>query len=113
MAAAIGLAGCASTGFGGPPGSRRQVLGYAASRSDAIVQTMQKAEAYCRNRGGLQPQVLREETVYQGRLDERVGAAAEAFGRVATAMGNAQAGQAGAAVGSPTDYKTTVDFVCQ
>ena len=57
--------------------------------------------------------VVREETVYQGQLDEQIGATAQALGRVASAMGNAQAGQAGAAMGSPTDYKTTVEFICQ
>ena len=86
---------------------------YAASRSEAILNITREAERYCREHGGGSVRVVRENTVYQGQLDEQVGATAQAVGRVAAAMGNAQAGQVGAAIGSPTDYKTTVEFVCQ
>ena len=110
----VGVAGCATGTYSGlGRGKTAQVSTYAGDRSEAILKTNREAERYCKEHGGGFVRVVREETVYQGQLDERVGATAQALSRVASAIGNAQAGQAGAAVASPTDYKTTVEFVCQ
>ena len=89
---AVCVAGCATwSGYGGYGGRTAQLTTYAANRSEAIMNTTREVERYCREHGGGSVRVVHEETVYQGQLDEQVGAA----------------------LGSPTDYKTTVEFVCQ
>ena len=105
------LAGCATgTALRGPS---VQLSGYATTRSEAILQTNRKAEDYCRAHGHPSMRVLREETVYQGQLDEQINTTAQTAARVAAVFGSQQAGQAGAALASPTDYKTTLNFLCQ
>ena len=107
------MAGCGTAGTARYPRGQVRFTGYAADRSQSILNTTRQADDYCRTHGGGLARVTREETVYEGQFDQRVGAAATALGRVASAMGNSQAGQAGAAVASPTDYKTTIEFICQ
>ena len=58
------LAGCAA-GTAGLRGDSTQLTGYAATRSEAILQTNQKAEDYCRAHHRPVVRVLREDTVYQ------------------------------------------------
>lgn len=106
------LAGCA-TGAAGARGASVQLTSYAATRSEAIMQTTRQAEDYCRAHSRPAVRLLREETVYQGQLDEDISATAQTAAKVAAVFGSQQAGQAGTALSSPTDYKTTINFVCQ
>lgn len=110
-------AGCA-TGSGGGAyvrGKPVQLMGYAADRSESILSVTRQTEDYCRAHGG-SLRVLREETQYQGQLGEKTSLAARTVGKLASVFGGSQASQASqasAALSSSTDYKTTIEFVCQ
>ena len=56
---------------------------------------------------------LNEETIYQGRYNEDVTAGVRTAGRVAGALGSPRASAASRALSSPTDYKTTFEFLCR
>ncbi len=109
--------GCA-TGSGSGSYARQkpvQLMGYAADRSESILNITRQAEDYCRKYGS-SIRVLREETQYQGQLGEQATLAARTVSKLASVFGGSQASQAsqaGAALSSPTDYKTTIEFVCQ
>lgn len=86
-------------------------VGYSAERSDSILRANNDAQSYC----GRQKQTvvfLHQDTVYQGQYDEDVTAAARTAGRVAGALGSLKGAQAGRALSSSTDYKTTFEFSC-
>jgi len=86
--------------------------GYSADRSQSIFRADNEALEYCeRERSGVR--LLKRETTYQGQYDEDVTAAGRVAGRVAGALGSSEAANASRALSSPTDYKTTFEFLCQ
>ena len=87
-------------------------IGYSADRSRSIFRANNEAQLYCerREQGVV---LLKQETIYQGHYDEDVTTAARTAGRVAGALGSSKAAQAGQALSSPTDYKTTFEFLCR
>jgi hypothetical protein len=87
-------------------------VGYSAERSRSILRANDDAQEYCER---LEKAVLfiKQDTIYQGQYNEDVTAAARTAGRVADALGSPRTGQASRALSSPTDYKTTLEFVCK
>ena len=87
-------------------------VGYSADRSQSIFEADNDAQEYCERRGQ-EVVFLKQDTVYQGRYDEDVTAAARTAGRVAGALGSSETANASRALSSPTDYKTTYEFLCR
>jgi hypothetical protein len=87
-------------------------IGYSADRSRSILRADNEAQLYCERRD--QAVVfLKQDTIYQGHYDEEVTTAARTAGRVAGALGSPKAAAASQALSSPTDYKTTFEFLCR
>jgi len=87
-------------------------VGYSAERSGSIFRANNDAREYCeRQKRGVV--LIKEDTVYQSHFGEDVTVAARTAGRVAGALGSPKGAQAGRALSSPTDYKTTFEFVCK
>lgn len=86
--------------------------GYSADRSQSIFRANNEALEYCerRERGVT---LITQETVYQGEYDEDLTSAGRVAGRVAGALGSNEAANASRALSSPTDYKTTLEFLCE
>ena len=94
------------------PEQTLMAIGYSADRSQSIFRANDDAQAYCeRRRQGVQ--FVKQDTIYQGRYAENVTAGARTAGRVAGALGNSKAAAASGALSSPTDYKTTFEFLCK
>jgi len=87
-------------------------IGYSADRSQSIFRADNEAQLYCQHRN-LTVVSLKEDTIYQGRYDENITAGARTAGRVAGALGSSKAAAASRALSSPTDYKTTFEFLCK
>jgi hypothetical protein len=87
-------------------------IGYSAERSDSVFRANNDAQEYC-ERQKKDVVFLKQDTIYQGRYDEDVTAAARTAGRVAGALGSTKAARASRALSSPTDYKTTFEFDCR
>jgi len=94
------------------PQQTLMTIGYSADRSQSIFRADNEAQLYCQRRD-LTVVSLKEETGYQGRYDEDITAGARTAGRVAGALGSPRAAAASRALSSPTDYKTTFEFLCQ
>jgi len=87
-------------------------VGYSAERSGSILRANDDAQLFCERRK--QDIVfVKQDTVYQGHYSEDVTQAARTAGRVAGALGSSQGARAGRALSSPTDYKTTFEFLCR
>lgn len=95
-------------------GNHSIVVGDDAGTSSSILKAQRASESFCRKRGNQMVMVLREETLYQGRVDETINEAAKAASRVAMIYGGVEGAQAGRALGlgSETDYKTTIECSC-
>jgi hypothetical protein len=87
-------------------------IGYSADRSQSIFRANNEAQLYC-DRRRQTVLFVNEETIYQGRYREDVTAGARTAGRVAGALGSPKAAAASRALSSPTDYKTTFEFLCK
>jgi hypothetical protein len=87
-------------------------IGYSADRSQSIFRADNEAQRYCEHRR-LTVTALNEETIYQGRYNEDLTAGVRTAGRVAGALGSGRASAASRALSSPTDYKTTFEFLCK
>jgi hypothetical protein len=87
-------------------------IGYSSERSASILRANNDAQEYC-ERKKKDVVLINQETVYQGRYDEDLTAAARTAGRVAGALGSAKGAQASGALSSSTDYKTTFEFACR
>src|ERR1700752_3058608 len=87
-------------------------VGYSADRSQSVFRADNEAQSYC-ERHKKDVLFIKQDTVYQGRYDEDVTAAARTAGRVAGALGNSDVARASRALSSPTDYKTTFEFNCK
>jgi hypothetical protein len=87
-------------------------IGYSADRSQSIFRADNEAQLFC-ERQGQAVVFLQQDTIYQGRYDEDVTATARTAGRVAGALGSPKAERASRALSSPTDYKTTFEFLCR
>ena len=87
-------------------------VGYSADRSQSIFSADNEAQIYC-ERQNKAVVFLKQDIVYQGRYNEDVTAAARTAGRVAGALGSSEAAAASRALSSPTDYKTTFEFLCR
>ena len=85
-------------------------IGYSADRSRSIFRADNEAQLYCERRKKTVV-FLKQDTVYQGHYDEEVTAAGRVAGRVAGALGSSKAAEASRALSSPTDYKTTFEFL--
>jgi hypothetical protein len=85
--------------------------GYSAERSQSIFRANNEALEYCDRREGTVT-MIRQETVYEGQYDEDLTSAGRVAGRVAGALGSNEAANASRALSSPTDYKTTLEFLC-
>ena len=86
-------------------------VGYSADRSESIFRANNDAQLYC-ERQKKDVVLLKEDTIYQGQYREDVTAAARTVGRVAGALGSAKGARASRTLSSPTDYKTTLEFLC-
>jgi hypothetical protein len=112
--------GLGATACGGPrrlnvvltPEQTLVATSYSAERSRSILGANDEAQLYCERRERTVV-FLEQKTVYQGQYDEDVTSAARAAARVAGALGNQEAAEASRALSSPTDYKTTFEFLCQ
>ena len=87
-------------------------VGYSADRSNSIFRADNEAQEYC-ERKRREVVLLNEETIYQGRYSEDVTQTARTAGRIAGALGSPRGAATGRALSSPTDYKTTLEFVCR
>jgi hypothetical protein len=87
-------------------------IGYSADRSQSIFRANNEAQLYCQRRNQT-VMFLKEDTIYQGRYNEDLTAGARTAGRVAGALGSPKAAAASRALSSPTDYKTTLEFLCK
>jgi hypothetical protein len=87
-------------------------IGYSADRSQSIFRADNEAQLFCERRDKTVV-FLKQDTVYQGHYDEEVTAAGRVAGRVAGALGSSKAAAASRALSSPTDYKTTFEFLCK
>ena len=87
-------------------------VGYSADRSNSIFRADNESQLYC-ERKRREVVLLKEETIYQGHYSEDVTQTARTAGRIAGALGSPQGAAAGRAMSSPTDYKTTLEFVCR
>jgi hypothetical protein len=87
-------------------------VGYSAERSSSIFKADNEAQLYCDRRNQIVV-YLKQDTIYQGHYDEEVTTAARTAGRVAGALGSPRTAQASRALSSPTDYKTTFEFLCK
>lgn len=87
-------------------------IGYSADRSQSIFKADNESQLYCQRRNETVV-FLKEETIYQGRYNEDVTAGTRTAGRVAGALGSSKAAAASRALSSPTDYKTTLEFLCR
>jgi hypothetical protein len=87
-------------------------IGYSADRSRSIFRADNEAQLYCERRNK-DVVFLKQDTVYQGHYDEDVTAAGRVAGRVAGALGSSKTAEASRALSSPTDYKTTFEFLCK
>jgi hypothetical protein len=86
--------------------------GYSADRSQSIFRADRDAQLYCERRD--QAVVfLNQDTIYQGHYNEEVTAAGRTAGKVAGALGSPKVAAASRALSSPTDYKTTFEFLCK
>ena len=94
------------------PDQTLMTVGYSAERSQSIFRAENEAQLYCQRKERTVV-LLKEDTVYQGHYNEEVTSAARAAGRVADALGNRETGRASRALSSPTDYKTTFEFLCR
>ena len=87
-------------------------IGYSADRSQSVFRADREAQEYCeRRKEGVV--FLKQDTLYQGQYNEEVTQAGRVAGRVAGALGNSKAAAASRALSSPTDYKTTFEFLCK
>ena len=87
-------------------------VGYSAERSGSILRANDDAQLFC-ERQKKAVVFIKQDTVYQGHYNEDVTQAARTAGRVAGALGSSQGARAGRALSSPTDYKTTFEFLCK
>src|SRR4030095_13356910 len=87
-------------------------VGYSADRSQSIFRADNEAQLYC-ERKKKDVLFIKQDTLYQGRYNEDVTAAARTAGRVAGALGSPETARASRALSSPTDYKTTFEFDCK
>src|SRR5215510_355209 len=94
------------------PDETLMALGYSADRSDSIFKANNDAQTYCERRHQT-VSFVKTDTIYQGRYPENVTAGARTAGRVAGALGGSQAAAASRALSSPTDYQTTLEFLCK
>jgi len=94
------------------PQQTLMTIGYSADRSQSIFRANNEAQLYCQRRDQTVA-FVKEETIYQGRYREDVTAGARTAGRVAGALGSPKAASASRALSSPTDYKTTFEFLCK
>ena len=87
-------------------------VGYSADRSRSILRAENEAQEYCQRREATVV-LLKQDTLYQGHYDEEVTSAGRVAGRVADALGKSDAARASRSLSSPTDYKTTLEFLCR
>jgi len=94
------------------PDQTLMAIGYSADRSQSIFRANNDAQTFCERRHQTVT-FVKQDTIYQGRYAENVTAGARTAGRVAGALGNSKAAAASGALSSPTDYKTTFEFLCK
>jgi hypothetical protein len=87
-------------------------VGYSAERSQSIFRADNEAQEFCQRRKETVV-YLKQDTIYQGQYDENINSAARTAGRVAGAFGRPDVATAGRSLSSPTDYKTTFEFLCK
>jgi len=110
----LGLAACGPRRLNvmSTPQETLMAIGYSADRSDSVFRANNDAQMFCERRHKT-VSFVKEDTIYQGRYAENVTAGARTAGRVAGALGSSKAASASRALSSPTDYKTTFEFLCK
>ena len=110
----VGMAACGPRRLNvmATPDQTLMAIGYSADRSDSIFRANNDAQMYCERRHQI-VSFVKQDTIYQGRYAENVTAGARTAGRVAGALGSSKASAASRALSSPTDYKTTFEFLCK
>lgn len=108
------LAGCGERRLNvvSTPERTLMATGYSADRSQSIFRASDEAQEYCERRESTVT-LLIQETLYQGQYPEDITSAGQVAGRVAGALGSPEAAGASRALSSPTDYRTTFEFLCQ
>ena len=77
-----------------------------------IFEANNDAQMYCERRRQA-VSFVKQDTIYQGQYAENVTVGARTAGHVAGALGSSKAAAASHALSSPTDYKTTFEFLCK
>ena len=110
----VGMAACGPRRLNvmSTPQETLMAIGYSADRSDSIFKANNDAQMYCERRRQT-VSFLKQDTIYEGRYAENVTNGARTAGRVAGALGGSKAASASRALSSPTDYKTTFEFLCK
>jgi len=110
----LGMAACGGRRLNvmSTPNETLMAIGYSSDRSDSIFRANNDAQMYCERRRQI-VSFVKQDTIYQGRYSENVTAGARTAGRVAGALGGAKVASASGALSSPTDYKTTFEFLCK
>src|SRR5262245_34448171 len=110
----LGMASCGPRRLNvmNTPQQTLMAIGYSSDRSDSIFKANNDAQTYCERRRQTVT-FVKQDTIYQGRYPENVTAGARTAGRVAGALGSSKAASASRALSSPTDYKTTFEFLCK
>jgi hypothetical protein len=110
----LGMAACGPRRLNvmNTPQQTLMAIGYSSDRSDSIFKANNDAQAYCERRRQTVT-FVKQDTIYQGRYPENVTAGARTAGRVAGALGSSKTAAASRALSSPTDYKTTFEFLCK
>src|SRR5262245_17846058 len=110
----VGIAACGKRRLNvmSTPDQTLMAVGYSADRSDSIFRANNDAQVYCERRHQT-VSFVKQDKIYQGRYSEHVTAGARTAGRVAGALGNSRAAAASRSLSSPTDYKTTFEFLCK
>src|SRR5262245_50669974 len=110
----IGMAACGPRRLNvmSTPEQTLMAVGYSADRSDSIFKANNDAHMYCERRHQI-VSFVKQDTIYHGRYPENVAPGARSAGRVAGVLRTSKAAAASGALSSPTDYQTTLEFLCK
>ena len=83
-----------------------------SDRGYSIATARKSANKYCKQSQQV-PVVVKEETVYQGILDEDINRIAKVAGNVAWDLGKTDASTVLGDASSDSEYQTTIEFECR
>ena len=89
-----------------------QLTEFAATHDGAVLQARQSANTVCSRRKAGMAMIMKEETTYQGLMDEKLGRVAQKAGNVSKIFTQTQKASEGISSFSRDDYKTEIQFKC-